>query len=68
MTVYSRRAPKTNMMQAITQHSIAVKPSAYKSNFNEILPSIIHRGIFYSKNIPEEYLTLTTKYCFKRSQ
>ena len=50
MTVYSRRAPKTNMMQAITQHSIAVKPSAYKSNFNEILPSIIHRGIFYSKN------------------
>ena len=28
MTVYSRRAPKTKMMQAITQHSIAVRPSA----------------------------------------
>ena len=29
MTVYSRRAPKTKMMQAITQHSMAVRPSAY---------------------------------------
>ena len=28
MTVYSRRAPNTKMMQAITQHSIAVRPSA----------------------------------------
>ena len=28
MTVYSSRAPKTKMMQAITQHSIAVRPSA----------------------------------------
>ena len=30
MTVYSSSAPNTKMMQAITQHSIAVRPSAYK--------------------------------------
>ena len=28
MTVYSSKAPKTKIMQAITQHSIAVRPSA----------------------------------------
>ena len=28
ITVYSRRAPNTKMMQAITQHSMAVSPSA----------------------------------------
>jgi len=33
ITVYSSRAPNTNIMQAITQHSIAVKPSAWNKNF-----------------------------------
>ena len=28
MTVYSRRAPNTKMMHAMTQHSMAVRPSA----------------------------------------
>ena len=33
MTVYSRRAPNTKMIQAITQHSMAVRPSAYDTIF-----------------------------------
>lgn len=36
MTVYSSRAPNTKMMQAMTQHSIAVKPSALGNIFTEI--------------------------------
>ena len=36
ITVYSRSAPKTKMMQAITQHSMAVNPSALKIKKNFI--------------------------------
>ena len=34
--MYSSRAPNTKMMQAMTQHSIAVKPSALGNVFTEI--------------------------------
>ena len=33
MTVYSSSAPNTKIMQAMTQHSIAVKPSACRDRF-----------------------------------
>ena len=32
ITVYSRSAPKTKIIQAITQHSMAVSPSAFKKD------------------------------------
>ena len=38
MTVYSSSAPNTKMMQAITQHSIAVRPSALTDRLNIARP------------------------------
>ena len=40
MTVYSSRAPNTKMMQAMTQHSIAVSPSAYKVDIDRLLGNL----------------------------
>ena len=48
--MYSSRAPNTKMMQAMTQHSIAVKPSA--------LGNVFTKSVLYSWAGPELTLGL----------
>ena len=52
MTVYSSRAPNTKIMHAMTQHSIAVRPSAWKGNIDVFSVTFITiiRGCYQSFN------------------